>query len=343
MKDEKIRYNMLLEFNSFLYNLAHYEDVFNKKREDLYKPPLYVKELIDSTYNDLSPLMKSDLRVLYKDTILVSNAISSADNYEKFNNYQDFRKYLKSISAKDYLQDIFDLFEIKTENKTDEDAINEIENILIKMDQNQTIIESYKELKKYPQQTMNRIIDFLDLFYFEYFKKAEESIKEFLISKLLKHQKLYEQNRSKFINELVIVSFDEKETNNIDYIFYLGYLNIWGLSYTLTENNLICCYSYLYERHFDPKYFDQQLVGLFKSLSDETRLNIIRKLSEKSYYSKELADEIEMNKATISYHMKKFRDFKIINLRLGESKRIYYSLDKKNLENVFSRFMETLK
>ncbi len=343
MKNEKIKYSMLLEFDSFLYNLAYYEDRFNKKRDDFHKPPLYVKELIDSTYNDLSPLMKSDLKVLYKDTILVSIATSSPDNIEKFKDYQELRKYLKSISAEEYLQDIFDLFEIKTENKTDDEAIDEIEDILIKLDQNETIIESYKELKKYPQQTKNRILDFLDLFYFEYFKKAEETIKEFLISKVVKHQKLYEQDRSKFINELVIVSFDDKETDKIDYIFYLGYLKIWDISYTRTGNNLICLYSYLFEKHFDPQYFDQQLVGLFKSLSDETRLNIIRKLSEKSYYSKELADEIEINKATISYHMKKFHDFKIIDLRLGESKRIYYSLNRKNLENVLSRFMDTLE
>ncbi len=338
----EIKYNMLLEFCYFLGNLEDYENDSKKKEEELFTPPQFVKDLIDSTYKDLSPIMKADLKLLYKDTILVSHFIGSPDNCIKYRNYMELRKHMETISVSEYLEVFYKTYNIDTDGLSEKDAINKVEDALINLDQNETIIDSYHELKKYPKQMMNRIRDFLDRFYFEYFKKAEDTIEEFLIEKLKKHKKLLEYDRDNFINGIVTVSFDELKNEDIKYNFYLGYLNIGRISYINWGSELICSYSYLYEKRFDPQYLDQLLTGFFKALSDETRLKIIRKLAERSYYSKELADEIGINKATISYHMRKFNNFKIIDARLGKNKRVYYSLNKKNLEKAFSRFLDTL-
>ncbi len=337
----EIKYSMLLEFCSFLENLEDYEND-SRKKEELFEPPKFVKDLIDSTYKDLSPIMKADLKLLYKDTILVSHFIGSPENCIKYRNYMELRKHMETITVREYMEVFYKTYNINTDGLSEDEAINRVEETLINLDQNQTIIDSYRELKKYPKQMMRRIRDFLDRFYFEYFKNAEDTIEEFLKEKIKKHQKLLENDTDNFINEMVIVSFDELKNDSINYTFYVGYLNVGELTYINWGNELICSYSYLFEKRFDPQYLDKLLIGFFKALSDETRLNIIRKLAERSYYSKELADEIGINKATISYHMRKFNDFKIIDVRLGKNKRVYYSLNKKSLENVFWRCLDTL-
>lgn len=46
-----------------------------------------------------------------------------------------------------------------------------------------------------------------------------------------------------------------------------------------------------------------QVVNFFKMLADPKRIEIIRLLSERTYYGHELAVVLEVKPATISYHM----------------------------------------
>lgn len=338
----KINYHMLLEFHSFLYNLANYENEF-KKHKDFSEPDKFVKNLIDSTYNDLSPIMKADLQTLFKDTVLVSYSIVSPEITGRFKNFREFRDELKNMDADEYIR-LFILSAAveETLGKSEEKSIELIEEQFSKMDMGDTIIESYRELKKYPEQTMNRIRNFLDRFYLEYFEKAEETIEAFLQEKAVKHNELYERDIKKFTTEVVKVSFEDMPVNESDYDYFLGYLNTGRQSYHKDGEKIFCYYSYMYEQKFDPEFFDRHLTEFFKTLADDTRLKMIRKLSEKQYFSSELAEELGINKATVSYHMKMFTRFNIIDFKLGKNKRIYYRVNRKNLEDFFSRFVESL-
>ena len=343
MKKNKIKYHMLLEYHSFLDNLANYENEF-KKHKEFSEPDDFVRDFIESTYNDLSPIMKSDLKLLFKDSVLVSHTIISPQIVANIKNYKEFSRKLSEMNADDYIKlFILSSSEEETFGKTEEESINHIEEQFQKMDMGDTIIESYKELKKYPQQTMDRIRNFLDRFYYEYFEAVEGKIETFLKERIAKHQEIFDKDREKFVKEIVKVSFDGQEMDDLDFDYFLGYFNPGKLSYHKDGNKLFCYYSYKYEQLFDPAFFEKQLTEFFKTLADETRLNMVRKLTEKSYYSSELADELGINKATVSYHMKMFSRFNIIDISLGKNKRIYYRVNKKNLEDFFARFMNTLR
>ena len=337
-----ISYNMLLEFHSFLLNLANYENEF-KKHKDFSKPDDFVKKLIDKTYEDLSPVLKSDLKLLIKDTVLFSNSMVSPLIINRIKDYREFRLELQQMSAYDYIK-LFILSECETESfdNTEEENIQEIESQLQKIDMGDTILESYKELKKYPEETMERMRNFLDRMYFEYFEKNELKIEAFLQENVKKHQELLKHDPERFYSEIVKISFEGLEKEDADYRFFLGYLNIGKLSFHRDQNKVYCYYTYQFEKILDPANMDKQHTDFFKSLSDETRLNMVRTLAKRSYYSKELADELGINKATVSYHMKMFSQFNMIDISFGENKRIYYKLNKKNLEEFFTRFMKTL-
>ncbi len=62
---------------------------------------------------------------------------------------------------------------------------------------------------------------------------------------------------------------------------------------------------------------------LFKTLADETRLKIIRSLSEKDLYVELLAERLQLSPATISFHMKKLMAAGLVDARREQYYTVY--------------------
>ena len=81
------------------------------------------------------------------------------------------------------------------------------------------------------------------------------------------------------------------------------------------------------------KLFDQAqkdsggMTDFFKALSDPTKLLILMKLKEQSYYSAQLADMQKLSGPTISHHMNILINLRIVTIR-KQGKRVYYELNK---------------
>lgn len=69
---------------------------------------------------------------------------------------------------------------------------------------------------------------------------------------------------------------------------------------------------------------------VFKNLSDKTRFDIVKLLLRKNYFGQELAEELEITSATVSYHMNFLLASKLINVERREHKA-YYTLNKETL------------
>jgi len=303
-----------------------------------------VEELIESTRENLTPMMSSDLKIFYGDSILLSYALISNWTSCKASTYREFRKDLKQMSADDFIRLILDdeNSEKSQRGETEEEAFERMERELKAVDNDETIMAGYRELKKFPEETMNRIRQFLDHFYFTYFEKAEPEIEAFLQEKVKSHSEIYRKDSKAFQKTIVKVSFEEQCGNEVEYSFTVGYLNGGTQSYTLKDCRVFCYYGHLNERFFDPEYYDRQMTDFFKMLSDETRLKMLRMMAKKSWYASEMAEELDINKATVSYHMKMFNRFNIVDISLGKNKRIYYRTDRENIEERFQGYIRSL-
>lgn len=80
-----------------------------------------------------------------------------------------------------------------------------------------------------------------------------------------------------------------------------------------------------------------QALSIFKALGDETRLKIIRALSERDMYTELLAERLQLSPATISFHMKKLQAAGLVDSR-KEQYYIVYSLRNE----VFSMTVKSL-
>jgi len=77
----------------------------------------------------------------------------------------------------------------------------------------------------------------------------------------------------------------------------------------------------------------KQIVGVFKALSDETRIDILRHLlGEKEIACKELLDKFPLSQPTLSHHFNKLIDANVLKVR-KEGASHFYSIDNDYLKN----------
>lgn len=67
-------------------------------------------------------------------------------------------------------------------------------------------------------------------------------------------------------------------------------------------------------RRSDPRAPDQETLRFFLALGDPSRLRILRLLAERQMYLTELAERMELTKATTKHHMVKLRDAGLVTL-----------------------------
>ena len=94
------------------------------------------------------------------------------------------------------------------------------------------------------------------------------------------------------------------------------------------------------EQKFDEELRTEQSKLLFKVLSDEKRLMILKMLANKPRYAQELADYFGITTATMSYHISKLFELGVITFNEREKNRIYYQLETESLKRLFTEALQ---
>ena len=80
----------------------------------------------------------------------------------------------------------------------------------------------------------------------------------------------------------------------------------------------------------------QRLAGVFKSLSDPTRLRIISMVAEREFCVTDLAAALEMEQSTISHQLRDMRRLGLVSFR-REGRHIFYRLDDPHVCSLFEQ------
>jgi len=79
---------------------------------------------------------------------------------------------------------------------------------------------------------------------------------------------------------------------------------------------------------------NRQLIKVFKALSDETRMNIIRRvIGNKEVPCQKLSNKFELSQPTLSHHFNKLIDANILKVR-KEGTNHFYSIDNQFLNGL---------
>lgn len=68
---------------------------------------------------------------------------------------------------------------------------------------------------------------------------------------------------------------------------------------------------------------EHETLNLLKTVADETRIRIIRALSEKDCYTELLAERLGLSSATVSFHMKKLVEVGLVDVRREQYYTVY--------------------
>lgn len=78
------------------------------------------------------------------------------------------------------------------------------------------------------------------------------------------------------------------------------------------------------------------LAGVFKSLSDPTRLRIISLLAEQEFCVTDLAAALGMEQSTISHQLRDMRAQRLVSFR-RQGQHVYYRLDDPHVRSLFEQ------
>lgn len=163
--------------------------------------------------------------------------------------------------------------------------------------------------------------------YFSELKKHKKAISEFnnIMEKRIK------ADPEAFLMELTRGSYKAENYETI--LFSTTYFYAYNLFFKTTGKLGHLIVGIDFEKAFKSLEGQNELenmLAVFKNLSDKTRFEIIRLLLARDYFGQELADELKITSATVSYHMNFLMSAKLIHVERKEHKA-YYTLNKEAL------------
>ena len=84
------------------------------------------------------------------------------------------------------------------------------------------------------------------------------------------------------------------------------------------------------------------LAGVFKSLSDPTRLRIVSLLAEREFCVTDLAAALGMEQSTISHQLRDMRAQRLVAFR-REAQHVFYRLDDPHVRSLFEQGLEHIQ
>lgn len=214
----------------------------------------------------------------------------------------------------------------------EEEIINQINTLEISDTLKWKMILMQKNYRSYMNQLfyiLEKVIHIYDIY--------EEELKTFLnlyesdLSDQGKYDEFFKQNKLSFLDDylevhiypsaanLASVFFDDKTKNkNCVWICFGVYL-----MYTNMQNETMCT---------------EDICNTLKILSDKSKFEILNYISKQSAYGTQIAKEMQLSTATISYHMQYLLDKHLVEVE-KRNNRMYYKCNKEAVVN-FLRIVE---
>lgn len=164
----------------------------------------------------------------------------------------------------------------------------------------------------------------------KYSKTVSELEQEFYTywSEYIKNSDIIET----FRNQLKITWECEKETMLVPCLF-----QPYSITFSITEaqycNFDMIRISVMLDADLilaDKKISKEDVVNIGKLFSDKSKMDILELISEQPYYGREIANELNLTTATISYHVNTLLQMGFIKAQLMSNK-VYYSIDKERI------------
>jgi len=201
------------------------------------------------------------------------------------------------------------------------------------------ILQFFLNIKKYKE-------DFLKIFVWHYennFKKIEKYVDEHVSVLEKDFETVVKKYENDFVQRFLTGLFPKESTET--FLLSISYfMRKEVITWEERKNNkrwIVAGHDYLnvITKNLDPQV---EALRILKVIADESRLKIIKLLSEKEYRNPEIADLLGLTKATISHHMNALCIHNIVDIK-RDGNKIFYSVNseklKKRLNNIIEKIL----
>lgn len=340
----KIKYSPLIDFGYCM--LALYDPPPNKKDPEklsFEQEIVEIEEIKKDLKNLLTSFLSNDINYFIGE--MSSYLIPLCLGLDGNMSVKDFINYFEKLEADKivslYLDKVFDFH----------DSVEEFDVKLQVQAYSQTSDESIEEVViteflQNPSQISNRMKSFFNDFYNNVFIHVEEKLKDMAPSMIQQLQKWYNDTPDEFNEYVIKLNYEEVITGKVKIIYFLSCINNFMLGFHMFSQRsdlLYCVIGYGYKAHSDAMAIESNYILMMKLLSDETKLQIIKHLSFKKAYANELAESLNLSRATISYHIKKLTIIGILSIKYTEGRLVYYEVNFQRIRNIFNDYINFLE
>lgn len=328
----KLKHNLVVEYLYLLTRICNEELFKNHPVIQHYRQDPDVRKIVDETRASISPFLKKDLEYFIRNftgTMTIPLVLTLEKGYL---HPLEMIDAIEAMDPAEWLQFYFTL-NGREENIftcSDEELRSIIEEqIQPSWDLPNRDDEIVLELRKYVKESKEQIVQMYRRFYEQHFQSLEPMLIEKLTGLIEQHQRVLEEHPKEFMEEILWMK--EEEYGQIDDIeFTVTWIGELSHSVSFDQNKIAGIYGFGYLQRFDKEFIKMQTIKLFKVLSDDRRLEILRMVGKKPRYATELAKELGLTKATVSYHMNLIIEQGLVTIRV-EQNRVYYDLNTERL------------
>ena len=297
-----------------------------------FSPSSDVKDWLEYVTNNISPFLSNDLIFVTSKVFGLLDICFYLIIREDLQTPKELFQGLKALDNEDLIRMTYEYYEVELPLDSD---VQEISRVLSQA-YSEEIASSFIQVKNSPEEYKSHIVNSFENFYSLFFQPYEEKVYTLMEEKLKSHLILFEKSPIDFINTIGLGDYSKIVAKYNTIKLYSSYFVDLGLFYFYLEDKFIIFYGKTIEHRFSNKENLDFSKSLFKALSDDRRVEIIRLTSKRPWYNKELAEHFNLSTATLSYHLNLLLDLGILNFEPSViNNRYYYSTNLENLEKLF--------
>lgn len=268
--------------------------------------------------------------------------LNSIEEYLIYLKNKDSANFIKKFTESGYgpsNMENLSLDKIKKLIKNEKAAAKFVnENLNFSSDQKWNLLQFYFN----PEIMKSEFIGLLEWYYKNIFSNNLDWIKVEIEKINDNYQEKISRYGLKYLENILSKLIDDPLSGKQNYIAFSYFYETRILNSTLDSGESFYLIGFRFPEIFAAD--EQGLLGsleIFKALADETRLNIISLLAEKTMYGNELAEKLNLSNATISHHVSKLLMNNIITAH-KEDNKLYFKLNKNKFKKSVLQAVDNL-
>jgi len=293
-----------------------------------------IHEWVEEMQDSMSTFLRNDISLLFH-TMSVNNwVILYTIHKHKLQRTEEVIRHLEELDLeafKDIYKKIVDMEDVPEEKITAKAIRKQIEQNFFNSARGQEKL--IYQLLKNPAEWKQRIIRTYSDFYQQYMKPKEPAVSEVLEKRIPEVQQRFDADPESYLDTLSLGHYKTTLKDQGDVTLYCSYTFDRGL--LISRSEPILWFGLQREQLFDNVDRKAKTDLLFKVLGDPKRVEILRLVGKRTWYSNELAKHFKLTSATMSYHLNKLLSAGLLTFEVGEQNKIYYEVNRNILKDLF--------